>query len=214
MAWLTLQDRSAFTPLAKEPDLETLTYWVQRLEPVIRTDQDDEIIVVFCNRCGIEDDVVYAGSSAVIGVKNGTVSVYGLLGRGVKELLMVDTDVQPFARLIDRPKKAKTEEQPAPLVEDQPEPPAEEQPVPSSPKQEPQIPMSPIRETLGHLPEAEESSEGPTVSTALGKPLATKPTPQQPPKEVQSPPVQAMKRLHTVVTSKQSFKQPDSPVAK
>ncbi|KAK0728213.1 carbon-nitrogen hydrolase [Lasiosphaeria miniovina] len=102
MAWLTHEDQATFTPFAQEPDMETLTYWAQRLEPIIRSDNDDEIIVVFCNRCGIEDEVVYAGTSAVLGVKNGEVSVYGLLGRGVKELLVVNTELPPFAKLVNR----------------------------------------------------------------------------------------------------------------
>lgn len=83
--------------------METLTYWAQRLEPVIRKESRDEIIVVFCNRCGKEDKVVYAGTSAVIGIKEGEVNVYGLLGRGVKDLLVVDTNVAPFAKLVNRP---------------------------------------------------------------------------------------------------------------
>ncbi|KAM7196518.1 Carbon-nitrogen hydrolase [Naviculisporaceae sp. PSN 640] len=103
MAWLTREDASTFTPFPHEPDMETMTYWVQRLEPVIRSENEDEIICIFANRCGIEDDVVYAGTSAVIGVKNGEVSVYGLLGRGVKELLIVNTDLPPFAKLVNRP---------------------------------------------------------------------------------------------------------------
>lgn len=83
--------------------MDTLTYWVQRLEPVIRSGNEEEIIVIFCNRCGMEDDVLYAGTSAVLGVKNGEVSVYGLLGRGVKELLVVNTEMPPFAKLVNRP---------------------------------------------------------------------------------------------------------------
>lgn len=83
--------------------MDTLTYWAQRLEPLIRAESKEEIIVVFCNRCGKEDTVVYAGTSAVIGIKEGEVNVYGLLGRGVKDLLVVDTDVVPFAKLVHRP---------------------------------------------------------------------------------------------------------------
>lgn len=86
--------------------MEALTYWVQRLEPIIRDESSDEIIVVFCNRTGMEEDAVYAGTSAVIGIHQGEVKVYGLLGRGVKELLMVDTDDPPFANLTIRKKKA------------------------------------------------------------------------------------------------------------
>lgn len=122
MAWLTNEDRSTFTPFPKDPDFCMLTYWVRRLEPIIRAESDDEIIVVFCNRCGIEDDATYSGTSAVIGIKDGEVSVYGLLGRGVKELLVVDTEKRPFAKLIDRP------EQPVAAGDE------------SSPTQPPQIP--------------------------------------------------------------------------
>ncbi|KAL2021506.1 hypothetical protein VTK56DRAFT_7139 [Thermocarpiscus australiensis] len=106
MAWLTNEDRSTFTSFPKDPDLNTLTYWVRRLEPVIRAERAEEIIVVFCNRCGIEDDATYSGTSTVIGIKEGEVSVYGLLGRGTKELLVVDTEKPPFAKLIDRPEES------------------------------------------------------------------------------------------------------------
>lgn len=61
------------------------------------------LIIVFCNRTGVEDQTtVYAGTSAVIGIHQGEVKVYGLLGRGVKELLIVDTDDSPFANLTIR----------------------------------------------------------------------------------------------------------------
>ena len=99
MAWSTREDARHFSRMPKEPDMDTLTYWVRRLEPLIRAEKDEEIIVIFANRTGTEDDAVYAGTSAVIGIKNGEVSVYGLLGRGEKELLVVDTDAPPFAQL-------------------------------------------------------------------------------------------------------------------
>lgn len=78
---------------------ETLTYWVQRMEPLIQARTEDEILVVFCNRCGMEDDTVFAGTSAVIGIKKGEVRVYGLLGRCENKVLVVDTDTPPFGRL-------------------------------------------------------------------------------------------------------------------
>lgn len=59
--------------------------------------------MVFCNRTGTEDDVVYAGTSAVIGIKEGEVNVYGILGRGEKSLLIVDTENSPIGKLINRP---------------------------------------------------------------------------------------------------------------
>jgi hypothetical protein len=103
MAWNTLENQQAFTSVPEEPDMDTLTDWVRRMEPIIRAEQEDEIIVIFANRCGLEGDATYAGTSAVIGIQNGVVCVYGLLGRGVQELLVVDTDGPPFAKLADRP---------------------------------------------------------------------------------------------------------------
>ncbi|KAM0558581.1 hypothetical protein ACHAPJ_004776 [Fusarium lateritium] len=102
MAWMTREEPRKFTRMPNEPDMETLTYWVTRLEPLIRQDTREEIIVVFCNRCGNEDDVLYAGTSAVVGVLDGEVKVYGLLGRGEKELLVVDTNEKPYAKLVHR----------------------------------------------------------------------------------------------------------------
>ena len=83
--------------------MDTLSYWLARLEPVIRAEDDGEIIVVLANRCGTEDEAVYAGSSAVLGIQAGEVKVYGILGRGEKELLVVDTTLRPQAKLISDP---------------------------------------------------------------------------------------------------------------
>ncbi|KAF4332679.1 n-terminal amidase [Fusarium beomiforme] len=103
MAWMTREEPRKFTRMPNEPDMETLTYWVTRLEPLIRQDTREEIIVVFCNRCGNEEEVLYAGTSAVIGILDGEVRVYGLLGRGERELLVVDTNNKPYAKLVQRP---------------------------------------------------------------------------------------------------------------
>ncbi|KAM4056155.1 carbon-nitrogen hydrolase [Hirsutella rhossiliensis] len=104
MAWMTREDQQLFTRKPNEPDMDTLAYWVTRLEPLIRSENQEEIIVVFCNRCGIEGDVIFAGTSAVIGIQDGEVKVYALLGRCDKELLVVDTDSSPYAKLIYQPK--------------------------------------------------------------------------------------------------------------
>ena len=83
--------------------METLSYWLARLEPVIRAEEEGEIIVVLANRCGTEDDAVYAGTSAVLGIEAGEVKVYGILGRGERELLVVDTSLRPQAKLVSDP---------------------------------------------------------------------------------------------------------------
>lgn len=103
MSWVTREDRRHFSRMPNEPDMDTLTYWITRLEPLIRSNNDEEMIVVFCNRTGTEDQVTYAGTSAVIGIHDGEVKVYGLLGRGDKDLLVVDTDNRPYAKLLNRP---------------------------------------------------------------------------------------------------------------
>ncbi|TVY55962.1 Protein N-terminal amidase [Lachnellula cervina] len=103
MAWLTRENPRAYSRAPKEPDMETLSYWLARLEPLIRAETEGEIIVVFANRCGTEDEVVYAGTSAVLGIHGGEVKVYGILGRGEKELLVVDTTERPQAKLISQP---------------------------------------------------------------------------------------------------------------
>lgn len=86
--------------------METLSYWLARLEPLIRAEADGEIIVVLANRCGTEEEAVYAGTSAVLGICDGEVRVYGILGRGEKELLVVDTSSRPQAKLISEPNSA------------------------------------------------------------------------------------------------------------
>ncbi|KAK4103806.1 carbon-nitrogen hydrolase [Parathielavia hyrcaniae] len=102
-AWLTNDDQASFLSCPAVPDMSTLSYWVRRLEPVIRAKSSQETIVVFANRCGAEDEATYAGTSTVLGIKDGEVSVYGILGRGVEELLVVDTEKRPFGKIIDRP---------------------------------------------------------------------------------------------------------------
>ena len=100
MAWRH-QDPSLLDLSPQEPDVETLVYWVRRLEPVIRADREGEVIVAFCNRTGAEEGAIYTGTSAVIGIRQGEVSVYGILGRGAVDLLIVDTDCPPRYKLTD-----------------------------------------------------------------------------------------------------------------
>ena len=106
MAWLTREDMTTFSRSPHEPDMETLSYWLSRLEPLIRAETVGEIIVVIANRCGSEDDAVYAGTSTVLGIESGEVKVYGILGRGDKEVLIVDTKRRPKAKLVSEPASA------------------------------------------------------------------------------------------------------------
>ncbi len=97
MAWLTAESGSRPPDTANQPDLDTLSYWLERLRPLIEARHNsDEVLVALCNRCGREGDAHYAGTSAVLGIKNDTVTVYGLLGLGQETVLVVDTleDIQ------------------------------------------------------------------------------------------------------------------------
>ncbi|KAL8407581.1 hypothetical protein RB594_006419 [Gaeumannomyces avenae] len=101
MSWAAKSEARLFSRTPAEPDMDALTAWTQQLVPLIEEEGREEVIVVFCNRCGSEENgVAYSGTSAVLGIKNGNVSVYGLLGRATKELLVVDTENPPFARLV------------------------------------------------------------------------------------------------------------------
>ncbi|PHH69847.1 hypothetical protein CDD82_7472 [Ophiocordyceps australis] len=97
MAWLTRDEADEFFETPNQPDTDTLIYWVKRLEPLIRSKNDDEVVVVFANRTGTEDEATYAGTSTVLGIQNSCVKVYGMLGRGQEELLVVDTSSPPCA---------------------------------------------------------------------------------------------------------------------
>ena len=95
MAWLTLLSTPELTESPREPDLATLSYWIERLTPLVRNN-DREVIVVLANRCGEEpDDARYAGSSWVGRVGRGIVKVWEVAGRAEEKLLCVDTDKDP-----------------------------------------------------------------------------------------------------------------------
>ena len=89
--------------------MDTLSYWLARMEPLIRAETEGEIICVFANRTGNEDEATYAGTSAVLGIHGGEVKVYGILGRGEKELLVVDTNKRPQAKLVSEPNSTASE---------------------------------------------------------------------------------------------------------
>jgi protein N-terminal amidase len=111
-AWQVLDERTAFLSKPELPDMGTISYWVRRLEPVVSAGRSEETIVVFANRCGVEEEVTYAGSSTVLGIKDGVVSVYGCLGRGTEELLIVDTDKPPFGTFVKSGEEEPADEEP------------------------------------------------------------------------------------------------------
>ena len=102
MAWLTALDASQLAEHAEEPDLSTLSYWVERLKPLV--DAEKDVITVFGNRCGqeagknplgVEEGVRYAGSSWIGKVGNGAVKIWGIMGRAEEGVIVVDTNDEP-----------------------------------------------------------------------------------------------------------------------
>ncbi|KAL7936751.1 carbon-nitrogen hydrolase [Trichoderma chlorosporum] len=122
MAWLTNENPQEFTSTPLEPDSMTLLYWVSRLEPLIRADSNQEVIVVFANRCGTEGEATYAGTSTVVGIQSGEIWVYGIMGRGETGLLVVDTESEPYAKLSYQPLqlKVRAEDAASPELEESP----------------------------------------------------------------------------------------------
>ena len=102
MAWLTSLDASQLAAQAEEPDLSTLSYWVERLKPLVEAEK--EVIAVFANRCGkepgknpigIEEGVRYAGSSWIGQAGNGVVKIWEIIGRAVEGVIVADTEKEP-----------------------------------------------------------------------------------------------------------------------
>ncbi len=119
-AWLTHLSSGDLRSEPNTPDLNTFGYWIERLQPLIGANGPvDEVIVVFANRTGEEGtavrigDVKYAGSSCVMGMRNGDgvergrVRIWDILGRAEEGLLVVDTEDEPKFGLGRRKEEAR-----------------------------------------------------------------------------------------------------------
>ncbi|KKA28052.1 hypothetical protein TD95_001542, partial [Thielaviopsis punctulata] len=179
MSWVTGEDATSWSRIPHEPDMESLSYWIARLEPLIRAETEHEILVVIANRTGVDGEMVFAGTSTVLGFQGGEVKLYGLMGRGEKGLLVVDTESPPMGKLVYRPEDmAKRAMSPI-------EPPDQDLPG-LIPNPEAAHPMSPISGdegpaiTVTNIPEAENSpnklsQESPSILTKDPKKLGVVP---------------------------------------
>ena len=96
MAWLC-----HLTPeeLMRDPslaDVATIAYWVERFQPLVEANLEEPVYVIMANRSGMEKGVCYAGSSTVIKIDKGEVSLFETAGKSDERCLVVD--------LSDRPK--------------------------------------------------------------------------------------------------------------
>ena len=114
-AWLTHIGAEDLSLMARQPDLSTLGYWVERFSPLIGPAVGDgeevEVVLVIANRTGDEGvaervgEVRYAGSSCVMSLRKGDgsgVGIWDILGRAEEGVLVVDTDKEPRFRLGTR----------------------------------------------------------------------------------------------------------------
>lgn len=104
MNWTTHADPDVFFHDREKPDLDSWKYWITRLEPAIRADRSEELIIIIANRWGQEGSILYAGTSTIIGVKNGYINIYGMLERASDKLMIVDSEKPPMmtARLLPK----------------------------------------------------------------------------------------------------------------
>ena len=102
MAWLTKLSKEAIAEKEEQPDLDTLSYWIERLKPLVEGEK--EVLVVCANRCGeepgknplgAEEGVRYAGSSWVGKVGKGQVRIWEIVGRAEERLCVADTEEKP-----------------------------------------------------------------------------------------------------------------------
>lgn len=96
MAWSShtlLPEEVLQGPIKNVPDYETIEYWISRFVPLLNA--DNCVILVIGNRCGVEEDNVYTGTSMIARVGRGKFEVWDVCGRGQERLLIVDTDTEP-----------------------------------------------------------------------------------------------------------------------
>lgn len=98
MAWISRLEPDELVQNCYEPDTTTLAYWVERFQPLVeRAGRDGKgpVIVVLANRSGMEGEVCYAGSSTVLRIEGGGVSLYETAGRAEERCLVVDLNERP-----------------------------------------------------------------------------------------------------------------------
>ncbi|KIW09294.1 uncharacterized protein PV09_00211 [Verruconis gallopava] len=96
MAWLTRMTKEELEVDKEKPDLETLSYWIERFSPLRENTEGRQTVIVVANRCGIEEDACYAGTSSVIRLDGrGAVEIFDLCGKNEERLMVVDLSTKP-----------------------------------------------------------------------------------------------------------------------
>ncbi|KAJ4303033.1 hypothetical protein N0V90_001924 [Kalmusia sp. IMI 367209] len=97
MAWLCHLTPTELTVEPSSPDVATVAYWVERFQPIVEKSKEVEgaWYVLLANRCGVEKSVCYAGSSTVIKIEGGAVSLFETCGKSEEKCLVVDLSERP-----------------------------------------------------------------------------------------------------------------------
>ena len=91
MAWLTQLSPPELAELPLQPDQGSFGYWMERFAP-LREPGAAPVVVACANRCGVEGAACYAGTSAVMSFRDGSIALCGILGRKEEKCLVVDTE--------------------------------------------------------------------------------------------------------------------------
>lgn len=99
MAWLCTLTAEELMEDPTQADFATVAYWVERFQPFVEKSVESGLegpwYVVLANRCGTEKGVCYAGSTTVLKIERGGVSLYDTLGKAEERCLVVDTREKP-----------------------------------------------------------------------------------------------------------------------
>ncbi|KAH7348045.1 carbon-nitrogen hydrolase [Pyrenochaeta sp. MPI-SDFR-AT-0127] len=95
MAWLCHLTPTELLTDPTQPDVTTVAYWVERFQPLVEAKNDKPVYVIMANRCGMEKGVCYAGSSTVIKIEKGVVSLFETAGKSEEKCLVVDLAERP-----------------------------------------------------------------------------------------------------------------------
>ncbi|CBY01150.1 hypothetical protein IAQ61_012032 [Plenodomus lingam] len=95
MAWLCHLTPAELAQDPAQPDVATVAYWVERFQPIVEALGEKPIYIILANRCGMEKGVCFAGSSAVMKIENGLVSLYETAGKSEEKCLVVDLAERP-----------------------------------------------------------------------------------------------------------------------
>jgi protein N-terminal amidase len=95
MAWLCTLTAEELMQEPDKADFSTVAYWMERFHPFVERSAGKTFYVVLANRCGVEKAACYAGSSTVLKIENGGISLYEQLGKCEERCLVVDLNERP-----------------------------------------------------------------------------------------------------------------------